>query len=283
MPPPHGNPEPATVVCVIGMPRTGTSLTIRMLNLAGVYLGPESEMVPPGKRNPNGFWEIRRMDALNRRILKSLGGDGILPPDLPSDAAVSETLEAERAEARELLAEIFTGHRRWGLKVTALLPFWQQLLPPMRYVICVRNPVDIAASLEASTGTPRSQVLAAWPRHMAAAFAHTTGSPRILISYDDYIEAPRETIERLWHFAGNEEAPTDAELDRLAGSLDQDLMHHRTSHLETLRDESVPLETASMYTLTELLRRTTTTSVGRVTTAELEAAIDAHSRRVMQD
>jgi hypothetical protein len=39
----------------------------------------------------------------------------------------------------------------WGWKDPATcltLAFWQTLLPHMRYVICIRNPLDVAISME---------------------------------------------------------------------------------------------------------------------------------------
>src|SRR5205823_6297255 len=57
-------------VCVLGMTRSGTSLTMRTLNLLGVYLGPESELLPgPDASNPKGFWEQDKLKRLNNAIL----------------------------------------------------------------------------------------------------------------------------------------------------------------------------------------------------------------------
>ena len=41
-----------TVVCIAGMHRTGTSMVARMLNLCGVYLGKEKDLIPSEKDNP---------------------------------------------------------------------------------------------------------------------------------------------------------------------------------------------------------------------------------------
>jgi hypothetical protein len=248
----------STVVCIIGTPRSGTSLTARILNLAGVYLGPESEMRPASAWNPKGFWENRDVVALNRRLLKSLDRDGLAPPKLPAGWASSEALTGEREDAQALLAKTFGGHRLWGWKEaggTLVLPFWQQLLPQMRYVICLRNPVDVVASAERIEGLSASEALAAWPGHVAAALAYTAGRPRLLVAYDDYLDARRQTVERLWRFIGNEEGPTEAEARRLEAPIDESLLHHQTPTVETLRNDSLPLETASMYLMVELLRR----------------------------
>ena len=275
-----------TVVCIIGTPRSGTSLTARILNIAGVYLGPDDDMVPAGRWNPTGFWENRRVAALNRRLLKSLERNSAAPPRLPPGWAGSDGLAGEREEARALLSETFDGHRLWGWKEaggTLVLPFWQQLLPDMRYVICLRNPVDVAASAAGIEGLTESQALAAWPGHLAAALAYTTGRLRIFVNYDDYLHARRQTVERLWRFIGNESGPTEAEVHRLEAPIDENLLHHRTPLPEALRDDRLPLETNSMYLIAELLRRTVPEpweSPSRMTTA-LQDAVDIHARRLL--
>ena len=46
-------------VCILGMGRSGTSLTARVLNLLGVDLGPESGFVERSEQNVTGYWERR--------------------------------------------------------------------------------------------------------------------------------------------------------------------------------------------------------------------------------
>lgn len=277
----------ATVVCVIGTPRSGTSLTARILNLAGVYLGPESEMRPAGRWNPKGFWENRRIAELNRRLLESLDRDDLTPPRVAADWAASGEFEAERVEAQALISDTFAGHRLWGWKeagTTLVLPFWQQLLPDMRYVICLRNPIDVAASAERIEAGNRSEIFSAWGRQAAAALAYTAGRPRILVSYDDYLDARRQTIERLWRFIGNETPPSEVEARQLEEPIDEDLLHHRTPAMETLRNDSLPLEVSSTYLITELLRQAIPEPwrAGEAAT-RLENATSAHAHRMIEE
>jgi hypothetical protein len=276
----------ATVVCIIGTPRSGTSLTARILNLAGVYLGPESEMRPAGPWNPKGFWENRHVGALNRRLLNSLDRRDPGPPKLPAGWASSAALAGEREEARTLLSETFAGRRLWGWKEagsTLVLPFWQELLPQMRYVICLRNPVDIAASVEQIEGQSASEVLAAWPAHVAAALAYTAGRPRLLVTYDDYLHSRRQTVERLWHFVGNQGSPTEEQSTKLEAPIDDSLLHHRTAPAETLGDGNLPLDATSMYLMVELLRRAIPEPcvLPGQPASTIQAAVDAYAQRVI--
>jgi hypothetical protein len=279
-----GEPREPTVVCVIGAPRSGTSLTARILNLAGVYLGPERDLRPAGVWNQEGFWENRRIVAINKRLRDQTGRGGIEPPTLPPGWATSEALASERAEARALLRETFAGHRLWGWKdpgTTLVLPFWQQLVPRMRYVICLRNPLDIAMSASAIKALTTAKVVAAWPRYVAAALAHTAGQPRILVSYDDYLHARRGTVERLWRFVGNDGLLDGNEAERLEAPIDDSLLRHRTSIGETVHEEDLPPEAAAMYLSVELLRQVTSEADAGGATTTIEEAVDAHARRVL--
>ena len=61
-------------VCITGMHRSGTSMIARILNLCGLYLGPQDKMMPPKPDNPQGFWENIDLAVLNENILMHLGG-----------------------------------------------------------------------------------------------------------------------------------------------------------------------------------------------------------------
>ena len=59
-------------ICIAGMHRSGTSMVARLLNLCGLYLGPESELSPPAPDNPEGYWENKHFVGINDRILAHL-------------------------------------------------------------------------------------------------------------------------------------------------------------------------------------------------------------------
>jgi hypothetical protein len=43
-------------------------------------LGPESDLMPPARDNPDGFWENESFVAMNDELLNELGGAWDLPP-----------------------------------------------------------------------------------------------------------------------------------------------------------------------------------------------------------
>jgi glycosyltransferase involved in cell wall biosynthesis len=265
-----------TVVCVLGMSRTGTSLTARILNLAGVYLGPEQELLGGELRqlagegdavlarareaNPEGFWEHYRLMRLNERILRSLGGNWRDPPSLTAGWASSEDLAGEREEARELLDASFAGRSLWGWKDprnSLTLPFWQQLLPRMRYVICLRNPVDVAASLERRDAMPPEEGVRLWLTYVAAALVNTSGRPRLLVPYESHFEDSDATAARLARFAGCDGALEGPAAERLlADTIDDRLWRNRTPTREAIGADWVSQEAVALHLIVELLAAT---------------------------
>jgi hypothetical protein len=72
------------------------------------------------------------------------------PPLLSDGWELRPDLEDRRQRARKLVEREFGEVGLWGWKDLAIcltLAFWQTLLPHVRYVICIRNPLD-AISME---------------------------------------------------------------------------------------------------------------------------------------
>lgn len=262
-----------TVVCVLGMSRTGTSLTTRALNIAGVYLGPEEELLGKDLRqlegegesvlararetNPEGFWEHYRMMRLNERILRALGGNWREPPELPSGWETSEALAAEREEARALVQGSFAGHDPWAWKDPRnclTLPFWQHLLPGMRYVVCLRNPLDVAVSLRRRDGLALEQGVALWLLYLNQALANSAAGPRLFVPYESWFEDREATAARLAAFAGRAGAFEDAAAKRrLAAAVDERLWRNRDFARQAAPDPSVSSEALALHRMTERL------------------------------
>ena len=142
-------PTPPAPICIAGMHRSGTSMVARLLNLCGLDLGPEEDLMPPGVGNEPGHWENLSFVRLNDAILTRSGGGWDFPPAPSIGWASSPELALERAEAGALL-ESFRRREPWGWKDprnSLTLPFWRPLIPDLKVVICVRDPLEVADSL----------------------------------------------------------------------------------------------------------------------------------------
>ena len=132
-----------TAVCVAGMHRSGTSLFARTLGLCGLYLGDEIDMAPAALDNPEGYWENVHFLSLNDRILASLGGGWDLPPAAAPGWENFPEIVAYQVEARSTIQKL-ARRPHWGWKdprTSLTMPFWRQLVPNLKVVICLRHPL----------------------------------------------------------------------------------------------------------------------------------------------
>jgi hypothetical protein len=242
----------------MGVHRAGTSVTARVLNLLGVYLGPEEALFGPHpQENKKGYFENRRLTRLNELILRQLGGRWDDPPRLPEGWHEDPALDPLRERARELIDDTFGGKPLWGWKDprnSLTLPFWEAIVPEMRHVICVRNPLDVAASLERRRASvPLEKGFDIWLRYMASSIVNTAGKPRIFVSYEDYFRDRRSQVARLARFidgsASNPKSHMDEQVEEW---LERDLWRERSAIADAIENPDLPLEPKSLYLAVQL-------------------------------
>jgi len=251
----------AGAVCVLGAPRSGTSLTARILNILGVDLGSEDELMEPrAENNRTGFWEHKGIADLNEEIFASLSAEPRpylqgwrWPPTLEPGWEQDPRLDPLREAGAAMLATFGAGQGDWGWKdprTSLTLPFWQQLVPEMRYVICVRHPLDVAASLAARDRMPTEESVALWTHYMDTALRATQEKPCLIVPYEGYFADWRVQANRLAHFLGKPE-PNAEQRGAIKAHLDERLWHHRTPprRPDETTDEAPPLaaDAAELY------------------------------------
>jgi hypothetical protein len=245
---------PQTVICTLGMHRSGTSLVSRLLNILGVYLGPDDSISLAGEDNPKGYWEHSSFVGLNDEILARFGGRWDDPPALLPFWPLDERLADLRQRASQLLTGHFAGVPLWGWKdprTCLTLPFWQHLVGPMRYVICIRNPCAVASSLIRRDGMSHERSEQLWLAHAQDSIAFTNGHPRIFVKYEDLMSDWRPQLRRLADFIG---VPARADDPGVHEAVDQflenELCHHRSTLDELIGDQRVSSLTKGFYLAT---------------------------------
>lgn len=222
-----------TAICIAGMHRSGTSMIARALNLSGVYLGPDQDLMPAAPDNPEGFWENVHFSRINEGILSAFGGAWDLPPRIQAGWASSTRLASLRTEARALITE-FEDRPLWGWKdprSSLTLPFWLDLLPLLKIVVVVRNPLDVFRSLER-----RGYSSFAFSSRLTAAYfgrllEDTAPEGRIVVHYDAFLAKPMEELDRLLALLGIS-APPEM-IDKAVATV-RPGMRHAHSTLEGL-------------------------------------------------
>jgi hypothetical protein len=241
----------ARVICTLGMHRSGTSLVSRILNLLGVHLGPDPAVTAVGSDNVKGFWEHLFIARINDEILSRFGGRWEHPPTLPADWANDPRLSDLEERARAMVAADFGEAPLWGWKdprTSVTLAFWQKLIGPMRYVICVRNPAAVVASLARRNHFAVDQADWLWLAYNQSLLAQTTGQPRLVVFYEDLVDDVLPTLRRLAAFIGHAERADDPHVQQAVSEFrERELCHHRMSAEDLVDDHGISYETKGLY------------------------------------
>src|SRR6266516_1624913 len=187
-----------TAVCIAGAHRSGTSMLTRLLHACGLYLGPENELMPAQADNPDGFWEHLGFVALNDELLNELGGAWDLPPKADENFT-DRGLDHFRVKAR-LLIEGFDSASVWGWKDprnSLTLLFWQDLLPGMKTLIMVRNPLEAAHSMRERNGTSYSLGLRLWEIYNRRVIEAVDEKDRLVTHYDSFFRDAESELRRI--------------------------------------------------------------------------------------
>jgi GT2 family glycosyltransferase/glycosyltransferase involved in cell wall biosynthesis len=175
----------------------------RLLHAGGLYLGTKSELMPAQADNPDGFWEHLGLVALNDELLSELGGAWDLPPKADEDFKHSR-LDPLRLKAR-LLIEGFGSSTIWGWKDprnSLTLPFWQDLLPGLKTLIIVRNPLEVAYSMRERNGTSYAFGLRLWEIYNRRLIEAADKRDRLFTHYDLFFENAKKELRRIANFVG---------------------------------------------------------------------------------
>ncbi|MGE5087948.1 MAG: glycosyltransferase [Candidatus Levyibacteriota bacterium] len=192
-----------TALVVLGIYRSGTSALSRVLNLCGAFL-PQRVVAARLGTNPKGFWESEAVNHLDARLLRHLGADwSRIDFALPREGPLVDDF---LADSRELLASEY-GDAPFILikdpRICILAPLWHRALEESGYrpvyVVPVRNPLEVARSLEAQGDLPAAEGLALWLAYMERieAFVRTVDAPVVHLRYTELLDDWRRVVRRI--------------------------------------------------------------------------------------
>lgn len=133
-----------SVLCIIGMHRSGTSLVSSLLQSGGLDIG--QRLLGARAGNVKGHFEDLDFIRFHIQVLRSLR----LPP---SGYTLERSLPIRGRhvlQARTLIDERRRRRVPWGWKdprTTLFLDFWQQMLPEARFLLLYRYPWDVVDSM----------------------------------------------------------------------------------------------------------------------------------------
>ena len=228
---------PKIAVLVAGMHRSGTSALTRVLNIAGCDLPRTLMKRERYSGNVAGFWESQAIMDLNQEILASAGSfwDDWRPFD--QDWYRSPAAGEIRERAQELMQSEFGGSRLFVLKdprLCRLMTFWVEAARAFGaqpvVALPIRNPWDVAASLQVRNHIDPSVGQLIWLRHTLEAEADSRALRRTCLRYEQLLSDAQAVVDRVGSDLGvSWPSPSRADREtKIAEFLSPDLHHHKS-------------------------------------------------------
>lgn len=227
-------------ILVLGMHRSGTSALTWLLGRLGAAL--PSDAIEASGDNARGYWESAGLVKADDQVLRVGRSSWFDPRPLDLSRLDKSAIESRKNRVREAI------ERGWGSapllaikdpRQCRFVPLVAEVLAGMgieaRAAIMLRNPAEIARSLESRDGTTPAFAHLLWLRHMIDAERATRGMKRAVVDYDGMLDDWRATMARIAPLAGRDGwQPSDAEAAGIDAFLDPALRHHRAVHAADL-------------------------------------------------
>jgi len=241
-------------IIVLGMHRSGTSALARTLNLCGVDLG--SNLMPPGPEdNVKGFWEHLNIFQANEKLLHGLNSSWDDVRALPDRWWTSDFAEAYKLEIISVLERDFSNSPFWGVKdprICRFLPLWHPILEQTDnkpfFLIIVRNPLEVVASLSKRDGFSKGKSCLLWLKHLIESEKGTRNSSRVFVTYDELLSDWNGLLSRVEKTFGFKWPKNPAKASSEIKSFLQDSMrHNRVTDTTLIKDKTLSKWIRDLY------------------------------------
>lgn len=194
-----------TGIVVLGMHRSGTSAVSEILaRLGGAFCAPDERLFGTEHGTPTAYWESRSLVMFNESLLRAFGGDWTVPPELPAGWPAVAVAAEMAPSALELFTRLHPAPD-WVWKDPRLcltLPFWLRwVLCSPRAVLVVRDPAQVAASLNRRDSIDPRHADLLWRHYLASAVRACQDVPTLVISYARLCRDPLASGALLYEWA----------------------------------------------------------------------------------
>ncbi len=248
--------EVQRAICILGVHRSGTSVVARAINLLGAYLGEEEDFLPSGPDNAEGFWERKDIVDLHDRILSAYSRlwHTVLP--LPKQWEDSEKTKPFRDELLKLIDRNFSGSQLWAWKdprTSVLLPLWKGVFDDLGIqlscVYVVRNPLEVARSLQKEHSLPYDKFLGLWFYYNITALQTSLTIPNVYVLYDNFLNNWETELRRCANQLGVDWLEDDLHLKEKMAELIRPDLRHGVSSIGDLKNSHSPYPVIELYEL----------------------------------
>lgn len=251
---------PSACIIVAGMHRSGTSATARLVGMMGA--GLPKTMLPPAPDNPTGFWEsapiMERNDALLAEFGTEWHGWTSIDPEHHHDI-----VQRHAPLLRDSFLQEFAGHALAVLKdprICRLAPVWASVLTTLNcralWVLPIRNPLEVARSLEERNHLSRTHALLCWCRHVLEAERASRGRRRSIVLFDELLHQPQRALQSTFKMLKKSGLPARMpSSEEIAAFLTSELRHHASSIEDLARQDDLPHLPGAIYAAMQRLSR----------------------------
>ena len=220
-----------TAYFILGMHRSGTSALGGVLELMGLEFG--TDLMKATKGNPKGHFENMFVYKLNEKILKenNFSWDSYY---FDFNKIAIDKQKSYIKEAKEIIEKEFKNAQNFVIKdprICLLFPIWQEacfeLGIDIKIILPYRNPLEVAESLKARNDFSLQKGYLLWLKHFLLAENYARTYERMFVSFDELINKPKVTFEKLKEFIGLE--LTEDKLEKINEFLDADIKHNNSS------------------------------------------------------
>ncbi len=181
------------------MHRSGTSALTGALELCGAWVGETSELTDANPENPHGFWERRDVREICDRLLHAAGADWWRVTQFEPEAIPHAVLAEEGTEFAKVVSSL-DEHGTWVLKeprVCLLLSVLRDYITNPICIQIVRNPLEVARSLQVRNGFTISAGIGLWEVYNRLALKASENLPRVQVCHEALVLHPAETLDEL--------------------------------------------------------------------------------------
>ena len=186
---------PQNLTIVLGMHRSGTSALTGMLHASG--LGAPNDALGATESNPFGYWESSCLVELSNRLLHGLGSHWSRMFDLPPRWSTSPLVAKWISDYLHAFSLVFNENKHLVVKdprlcilLEPLLPCLQSGLMEVDYLLILRSPVEVMASLNKSEGISFKVSLKLWIDSVLSSERLTRYCRRNIITFSGLLEDP---------------------------------------------------------------------------------------------
>jgi hypothetical protein len=190
-------------ILILGMHRSGTSAVAGAISALGVSL-PKKTLMGPHECNQRGLFEAFALAVAHDELLASAGSHWHDWRPLDQQWFQLPQAEKHRRNIRAVLVNEFDDDPVVVIKdprICRFVPFIASILAELNVepvaVLPVRNPLEVAYSLEHRNGFTVSKSTLLWLRHVLDAEFHSRHMSRCFLLYEEFLLDWRAHMDRI--------------------------------------------------------------------------------------